>query len=146
MGLLILSFRELNTRLWILHAILTLKRIIIRSGSSLWYYEHVRSYFKKADLSDKYRLFMLPGVGHCGGGPGADAFGGPGQGSISQGSSGQSLLFDAEHDMILATMKWVEKGIAPKSLVGAKYINSNQALGTAFTRLFCPYPQASDVP
>lgn len=87
---------------------------------------------------------MLPGVGHCSGGPGADAFGGPGQRSVSQGSSGQSLSFDAKHDMILAVMQWVEKGVAPESLIGAKYVYDNRALGTSFTRLLCPYPQVSN--
>ncbi|KAF8684546.1 tannase family [Rhizoctonia solani] len=90
---------------------------LIPSGSSLWYYEHVRSFFKNEDLSNRYRLFMLPGVGHCSGGPGADSFGGPGQRSKSQGGSGQSLSFTPQYDMILATMDWVEKGVAPKSLV-----------------------------
>lgn len=125
--------------------VLVLKFLVTRSGSSLWYYEHVRSYFKNVDLSNKYRLFMLPGVGHCSGGPGADSFGGPSQWSVSQGGSGQSVSFDTEHDMILATMKWVEKGVVPKSLVGAKYVNSNRTLGTTFTRLFCPYPQVSSI-
>ncbi|QRV94818.1 feruloyl esterase B [Ceratobasidium sp. AG-Ba] len=114
---------------------------LIPSGSSIWYYEHVRSYFKNADLSNNYRLFMLPGVGHCSGGAGADSFGGPGQLGTSQGAGGQSLTFDAQHDMILATIEWVEKGVAPKSIVSAKYVNGNRAQGTAFTRLLCPYPQ-----
>ncbi|KAF8602339.1 tannase and feruloyl esterase [Ceratobasidium sp. AG-I] len=114
---------------------------LIPSGSSLWYYEHVRSYLKNTDLSDKFRLFMIPGVGHCRGGPGADAFGGPGQRSASEGGSGQSLSFDAQHDMILATMQWVEKGVAPKSIISAKYVAGNGTTGTAFTRLLCPYPQ-----
>lgn len=111
----------------------------------MWYYEHVRSYFKKADLSDKFRLFMIPGVGHCSGGPGADSFGGPGQRSVSEGSGGQSLSFDAQHDMILATIQWVEKGIAPKSIISAKYAAGNGTPKTAFTRLLCPYPQVSEV-
>ncbi|ELU41158.1 feruloyl esterase B precursor [Rhizoctonia solani AG-1 IA] len=114
---------------------------LIPSGSSLWYYEHVRSFFKNEDLSNRYRLFMLPGVGHCSGGPGADSFGGPGQRSKSQGGSGQSLSFTPQYDMILATMDWVEKGVAPKSLVAVKYNNGNSAQGAAFTRLLCPYPQ-----
>jgi feruloyl esterase len=84
---------------------------------------------------------MVPGVGHCVGGAGADAFGGPGQRGLSQGSSGQSLSFDTQHDMILAAMQWVEKGVAPKSIISAKYVNSNRTLGAAFTRLLCPYPQ-----
>ncbi|KAG8718575.1 hypothetical protein FRC08_004943 [Ceratobasidium sp. 394] len=114
---------------------------LIPSGSSLWYYEHVRGYFKNVDLSDKYRLFMVPGVGHCAGGTGADSFGGPSQRGASQGDSGQSLSFDAQHDMILATMRWVEKGVAPKSIISAKHVNGNRSLGTAFTRVLCPYPQ-----
>ncbi|KAJ1302703.1 hypothetical protein OPQ81_003018 [Rhizoctonia solani] len=113
---------------------------LIPSGSSLWYYEHVRSYFKNADISDRYRLFMLPGVSHCSGGPGADAFGGPGQRSASQGSAGQSLSFTPQYDMILATMNWVEKGVVPSSLIGAKY-GSSGAQSVVFTQLFCPYPQ-----
>ncbi|EUC56725.1 feruloyl esterase B [Rhizoctonia solani AG-3 Rhs1AP] len=114
---------------------------LIPAGSSLWYYEHVRSYFKNADLSDRYRLFMIPGVAHCSGGPGADAFGRPGQRSTSQGGAGQSLSFTPQYDMILATMNWVEKGVAPRSLIGTKYNNNNISDGAAFTRLFCPYPQ-----
>ena len=88
---------------------------------------------------------MIPGVGHCSGGPGTDAFGGPGQRSASQGGSGQSISFDAQHDMILATMQWVEKGVAPKSIISAKYVTSNGTTKAAFTRLLCPYPQVSVV-
>ncbi|KAG9123974.1 hypothetical protein FRC07_013317 [Ceratobasidium sp. 392] len=114
---------------------------LVRSGSSLWYYERVRSYFKGADLGKNYRLFMAPGVGHCSGGAGADSFGGPGQRSESQGGAGQSIFFNAQNDMILATMEWVEKGVVPESIASAKYINGNRTQGTAFTRLLCPYPQ-----
>ncbi|KAF8602378.1 tannase and feruloyl esterase [Ceratobasidium sp. AG-I] len=114
---------------------------LIPSGSSTWYYEYVRSYFGNVDLDDKYRLFMIPGVSHCSGGPGADAFGGSGQRSESQGGRGQSLTFNTQHDMILATMKWVERGVAPKSMTSAKYVGRNRTMGAAFTRLLCPYPQ-----
>ncbi|CEL56090.1 putative feruloyl esterase B-1 OS=Aspergillus oryzae (strain ATCC 42149 / RIB 40) GN=faeB-1 PE=3 SV=1 [Rhizoctonia solani AG-1 IB] len=114
---------------------------LIPSGSSLWYYEHVRTFFKNEDLKDRYRLFMLPGYGHCSGGPGANSFGGPGQRSLSQGGSGQSRSFTPQYDMILATMNWVEKGVAPKSLIGAKYNQNNITQGPAFTQLYCPYPQ-----
>ncbi|CAE6427739.1 unnamed protein product [Rhizoctonia solani] len=114
---------------------------LIPAGTSVWYYEHVRDYFKREDVGKGYRLFMLPGVGHCGGGPGANAFGGAGQKGITRGGQGQSHVFDARHDMILATMAWVEKDVPPESLVGVKYVNDNVTLGTEFNRLFCPYPQ-----
>ncbi|CUA70860.1 putative feruloyl esterase B-2 [Rhizoctonia solani] len=115
---------------------------LIPSGSSIWYYEQVRSYFKNADLSDRYRLFMIPGLAHCSGGPGASSFGRPGQSSVSQGGAGQSLNFTPQYDMILAAINWVEKGVAPKTIIGVKYKNDDIRQGAAFTRLFCPYPQA----
>ncbi|CEL58899.1 hypothetical protein RSOLAG1IB_08919 [Rhizoctonia solani AG-1 IB] len=114
---------------------------LIASRSSLVYYEKVRSFFNYTDLSDKYNLFMVPGMGHCSGGPGANAFGGPSQRTLSLGGSGQSLKFDAAHDMILATMDWVENGRTPKSIITTRWKNSNVTDGPEFSRLLCPYPQ-----
>jgi len=48
------------------------------------------------------RLYMVPGMQHCGGGPGTDYFG--------QGAAG---VRDAQHNMELAVEEWVEKGSAP---------------------------------
>src|ERR1700749_3931690 len=48
-----------------------------------------------------YRLFLAPGVNHCGGGPGPNQFG------QADGTG------DAEHDMVAALQQWVEKGVAP---------------------------------
>jgi feruloyl esterase len=45
--------------------------------------------------SDWMRLFMAPGMGHCGGGPGVNTF-----------------------DSIGTLEKWVEKGIAPDQMMG----------------------------
>jgi hypothetical protein len=54
------------------------------------------------------RLFMVPGMNHCLGGPGAVNF-------------GQSLVvpvsLDPEHDAILALQRWVEQGVAPDMLI-----------------------------
>ncbi|CAE6404156.1 unnamed protein product [Rhizoctonia solani] len=114
---------------------------LISSRSSLMYYEKVRSFFNYTDLSNNYNLFMVPGMGHCSGGPGANAFGGPSQREVSLGGNGQSLKFDSTHDMILATIDWVEKGQTPKSIIATRWNNSNITNGPEFTRLLCPYPQ-----
>ncbi|KAG8691555.1 hypothetical protein FRC11_001234, partial [Ceratobasidium sp. 423] len=114
---------------------------LIASRSSLVYYEKVRSFFNYTDLSDNYNVFMVPGMGHCGNGPGANAFGGPSQREVSLGGTGQSLKFDAAHDMILATIDWVEKSRTPKSIITTRWKNSNITDGPDFTRLLCPYPQ-----
>lgn len=62
------------------------------------------------------RLFMVPGMGHCGGGPGTDKF--DGQGTL---------------------VNWVEKGIAPATITA-----SHQTNGVVDkTRPLCPYPQVA---
>jgi feruloyl esterase len=49
---------------------------------------------KMGDTSDFYRLFMIPGMEHCGGGPGASEF-----------------------DHMQVIVKWVEDGLAPERIV-----------------------------
>ncbi|CAE6517575.1 unnamed protein product [Rhizoctonia solani] len=79
-------------------------------------------------------------MGHCQGNS-ADGFGGAIQSDDSQGGNGQSMSFDADHDAVLALMRWVENGTAPESIVSAKYVGDNRPAGVEYTRLFCPYPQ-----
>ena len=78
------------------------------------------------------RLFLAPGVTHCGGGPGANVFNGP------DNLGGPE---DSEHDVFLALRQWVENGVAPTRIIGTKYVNDTPADGVAFTRPMCPYPQ-----
>lgn len=56
-----------------------------------------------------YRLFMIPGMAHCQGGPTPHAFG--------QSLSAPSANEDAEHDVRSALEAWVEQGRAPARLV-----------------------------
>ena len=51
------------------------------------------------------------------------------------------LRVDRQHDVLSALEAWVELGIAPESIVAAKYVNGNPALGVARTRPICAYPQ-----
>ncbi len=60
------------------------------------------------------RLFMVPGMNHCAGGPGTDQF-----------------------DMVTALEKWVEQGTAPDSILASHVANG----AVTFTRPLCPYPQ-----
>ncbi|QRV75223.1 carbohydrate esterase family 1 protein [Ceratobasidium sp. AG-Ba] len=113
---------------------------VIPTFSSVQYYDKVRTY-TNSSLSKDYRLFHIPGMRHCGGGSGADGFGRPQQAEDYAGGAGQSPIFDRKHDSILALMEWVERGNAPDSIVGARYVNRNKTQGVELTRLFCPYPQ-----
>ena len=79
------------------------------------------------------RLFMLPGVQHCDGGPGPTGFNGI-----------TALQSDAQHDINLAIERWVEEGVAPAQIVAAKYkTGSDPASGLVRTRPLCPYPQVA---
>jgi Tannase and feruloyl esterase len=76
-----------------------------------------------------YRLFLAPGVNHCGGGPGPNQFG------QADGTG------DADHDMVAALEQWVEKGVAPTHIVATKFVSDDKAKGVAITRPLCPFPQ-----
>jgi feruloyl esterase len=79
------------------------------------------------DSGDFFRLFMVPGMGHCRGG-GTDHFGGAGADAPVQ---------DADHDMLLALESWVERGKAPERIVASQVQDGR----TVRTRPLCPYPQ-----
>ncbi|MES2257645.1 MAG: tannase/feruloyl esterase family alpha/beta hydrolase [Pseudomonadota bacterium] len=77
-----------------------------------------------------FRLFMAPGVFHCGGGPGPDQFGGAGA---------DAPVPDAAHDMLSALEAWVEQGRAPEVIIASKVEQGK----VVRTRPLCPYPQAA---
>jgi hypothetical protein len=84
------------------------------------------------DTGDFYRLFMVPGMAHCGGGPGPNAFG--------QGVNGPNPA-DAADDILTALDQWVERHDAPDKIVATKYVNDDPKQGIAFQRPLCPFPQ-----
>ena len=75
------------------------------------------------------RLYMVPGMQHCGGGPGPDSFG------MGGGAK------DPQHNVALALEQWVEKGIAPNVIVATKNESGDPSKGAKMTRPLCPYPQ-----
>jgi feruloyl esterase len=79
-----------------------------------------------------YRLFMVPGMGHCGGGAGPSEFGQPGPGPRPPGRvTGQGPL--------TALDRWVELGIAPRQFVAARLNSSTHKVD--MKRPICPYPE-----
>jgi feruloyl esterase len=79
------------------------------------YYEAVTERMG-AGAKDFFRLFMAPGMYHCGGGPGPNAF-----------------------DTLSPLSAWVEQGKAPESLLATKA----DAGKLVRTRPLCPYPQVA---
>jgi pimeloyl-ACP methyl ester carboxylesterase len=88
------------------------------------WYNAFRAYYGNS-ASDLARLFIVPGMAHCGGGPACDQF-----------------------DMVDALVTWVETGKAPDSVVakargtGANVVNTEvpATWSANRTRLLCPYP------
>jgi feruloyl esterase len=88
--------------------------------NSVQYYQSVVSFMARdgahglQNTKDFYRLFMVPGMQHCGGGPGPASF-----------------------DMTSQLEQWVEKGIAPETIVASHETNGV----VDRTRPLCPFPQ-----
>ncbi|HLK06316.1 MAG TPA: TonB family protein [Candidatus Angelobacter sp.] len=98
---------------------------------SINYYNSVEAAMGPGKPELFMRLFMAPGMQHCGGGPGTNSFG--------QFAPG----VDADHDLNQALERWVEKGIAPDRLIATKFVDDKPEKGVAMTRPLCPYPAAA---
>lgn len=80
-----------------------------------------------ARADDMLRLYMVPGMPHCGGGEGVNQFGG----------SGSALpLGPADRDLLTAVVDWVELGRAPQGITGTRLEGGRPTR----ERLLCPYP------
>src|SRR5437016_719701 len=102
----------------------------ISALNTINYYNDVVSEMGARETEAFARLYMVPGMQHCAGGPGTDSFG--------QGAAGAR---DAQHNVELALEEWVEKGIAPSAIVATKYEDGEPSKGAKMTRPLCPYPQ-----
>ena len=80
------------------------------------------NYYEKAlarngtDTPQYFRLFMVPGMGHCAGGVATDRF-----------------------DAVTALVDWVEKGKAPDSIRAARIVNNKEVR----SRPLCSYPKVA---
>ncbi|MGJ4944801.1 tannase/feruloyl esterase family alpha/beta hydrolase [Bradyrhizobium sp. HKCCYLS1011] len=66
------------------------------------------------------RLFMAPGMYHCSGGPGPNTF-----------------------DALTPLVNWVEKGVAPETILATKFVNDTPAQGVQMTRPLCLFPKVA---
>jgi len=96
------------------------------------YYEEVIGSVGRANADSFVRLYMVPGMQHCSGGPGADEF-------------GQDFTWtsDPQRNARTALENWVEKGTAPGVIIASKTERAAPATvgSVVMTRPLCPYPQ-----
>ncbi|KAI1078757.1 tannase and feruloyl esterase [Whalleya microplaca] len=116
---------------------------LIPTGSSIYFYNQVRRSLvsKGVDLDDFYRFFLIPGMGHCSGSARAPWYISAGSQPINGTTHSVPGFEDANHDIILAMMKWVEDGKAPEQLIATKYVNDTTTLGIQRQRPLCVYPK-----
>ena len=114
----------------------------ISSLNSINYYESVVKFFTGrrdtraealGEVQEFFRLFMMPGMQHCGGGPGPNAIGAP--------FALPAPVMDAEHDVLSALERWVERGKPPSKLIATKFAGDNPAGAITMQRPVCPYPK-----
>lgn len=90
---------------------------LIAPLNSVNYYESVVAAMGGVQQTRTFaRLFMVPGMMHCGGGPGPDAF-----------------------DRLAVLEQWVERGVAPDQIVATHLTNGRADM----TRPLCPYPSVA---
>ncbi len=80
-------------------------------------------------LDNFMRVFMVPGMHHCAGGPGPNVFGAANQGLPPQ--------MDAQHDIVMALDHWAEDGVAPEKIIATHLTKG----AVDRTLPLCPYPQ-----
>lgn len=112
----------------------------IAPTNSIDYYKQVRDAVSDnrgngnyKEIEDFYRLFMAPGMAHCGGGDGLNAF----------GNGTDAPVIDSDHDLLKALERWVEQGVAPEEIIATHYVNNNAANGVQFQRPLCPFPEVA---
>lgn len=106
---------------------------VIPPGYSPEYYRDVVRHMGGLQKTQSfYRLFMVPGMSHCGSGPGPNSFGGIVQYKLAHP--------DAGNDVVDALMRWVEQGVAPATIIATKFHDDNPSKGILMTRPLCPFP------
>jgi feruloyl esterase len=112
---------------------------IISSYRTVLFYEslaHISGGHRR--LQQGARLFMVPGMGHCGSSSTApDVFGA----GVFITPLPPGYPIDAQHDVLSALEGWVENGNAPASIIATHYAGDNSTTGTVDrTMPLCPFP------
>ena len=89
---------------------------LVPAGAVLDYYKSVEAQIGITDTREGVRLYMVPGMIECNGGPGTDTF-----------------------DMLSVMRRWVENGEAPNDVPASRVEHGK----VVRTRPLCPYPQVA---
>jgi feruloyl esterase len=96
--------------------------------ASVDFYRQAVAKIGEGKANSFYRLYMLPGIYHCSGGPGVGNVGG----------SSPAMAHDPQHDLVEALNAWVTKRQAPDVIIGTHLGDDKKP---DRTRPLCPYPK-----
>ena len=108
----------------------------IPAPSSIEYYQLVADKLGGIEKTQPfYRLFMAPGMQHCGLGLGPNAVGGV--------FGLPSPSHDPSHDVVAALAHWVEDGAAPDQIIATLYRDNDPTKGIVGQRPWCAHPASA---
>ncbi|HCC59586.1 MAG TPA: tannase/feruloyl esterase family alpha/beta hydrolase [Solibacterales bacterium] len=96
------------------------------------YYDSVVAAVGAPRAGNFVRLYMVPGMEHCGGGDGPADFG-----------QGRTSDADPLHSVNAAIEAWVEHAAAPNHLIATKYRNDSGTKAVVRTRPLCAWPEVA---
>ncbi len=126
------AFRARGGKLILAHG---LSDSLVPPGQSVdFYHRHAREQGGIARTRSFARMFLAPGMMHCGGGTGPDSF------NVSLGAPQLPPSGDASHDLFAALIDWREQGKAPDRVIATRHAAPGDPT-IAMQRPICAYPQ-----
>jgi len=108
---------------------------LVPPGQSVAFFDrHAARMGGAGQLSLSARLFMAPGMMHCGGGTGPDAF------NTTLGIPPRPPSDDARHDLFSALIAWSERGEAPDRIIATRFSPGSTGR-IEMQRPLCPHPR-----
>ncbi len=117
------AFHDRGGKLMLFHGALD------RPSETIAFYDRLRSPLGRQTADAFVRLYVVPEMGHCGGGP------------VPEFGARLVPRADPQHSLSAALEHWVEHGVAPDAIIAAKYhVDEDPSSGVVRTRPLCPYP------
>ncbi|CAK3788852.1 Hypothetical predicted protein [Lecanosticta acicola] len=124
---------------------------LIPSLTAPAWYDTLKFFYSSIDKADEvaafYRLFLVPGMGHCNGGVGGWVIDAASQGGVIPAD------YSRDHSMLWSLVDWVEgagkssngsASKAPEMVIGTKFLNDTASLGVDFERPICRWPAVAE--
>lgn len=138
------AFRDRGGKVLMYHGIAD--GLVVTKGSEL-YYKRTKLALGCDDddrVGDFFRLFLIPGMGHCLGSAVEAPWYIAGEyqaEAVSNGTWSVPGFRDARHDALLALMQWTEHGEAPDQIIATAWNSQyNTSSGVLRQRPLCPFP------